>query len=361
MNFELSEQQEHVQETYRRFLADNYPVARMRELHDAAEIDELWTALAELGTTGVLVPEEFGGVGLSSLEAALIAAELARAAAPTPFLGAAVLAPVAFCKGATSQQQQEWLPRIAGGEVRIGAALAEAYAPLKDSGVAFAGGKLNGVSLFAIDMTGADAALVATAGERLFLVNASDPGLSVELLTTIDRARDISELRFENVAPLFEFEQGALEAVMNAGRAVLAGDILGSCERMLDMAVAYAKEREQFGRVIGSFQAVKHMCAAVAAQIEDSRALMWYAAHALDHLPDEASKMARHAKAHVSDVGREIADVTVQVHGGIGFTYEYNLHLWYKRIGVSRELLGNSDLLREQIAELEGFIARAAC
>jgi alkylation response protein AidB-like acyl-CoA dehydrogenase len=136
---------------------------------------------------------------------------------------------------------------------------------------------------------------------------------------------------------------------------MLAADTLGAAERMLELAVEYAGQRSQFGRVIASFQAVKHMCAEMLAELEPARSLVWYAAHAFDELPEEASLVASHAKAHLSDVGTHIAKLATEVHGGVGFTDEQNLHVWFKRISFNRQLFGGPELLRERAATLQGW------
>ena len=148
----------------------------------------------------------------------------------------------------------------------------------------------------------------------------------------------------------------ACRRMLDAARVILAADILGACERAIELAVAYAKERRQFERVIGSFQAVKHLCAEMVAELEPARALVWYAAHAFDAVPEEASLVAHHAKAHLSEIGRFIVRTATEVHGGIGFTDEQNLHYWFKRVGLDRQLLGSPELLREQAARLQGWI-----
>ena len=145
--------------------------------------------------------------------------------------------------------------------------------------------------------------------------------------------------------------------IVDAGRVMLAADILGAGTAMIEQAVAYAHTRVQFGRPIGSFQAVKHMCAEMAAALEPCRSLVWYAAHAFDHAPDEASLMACHAKSHLSEVGRFVARTSTEVHGGMGFTDLAGLHYWFKRIGLDRQLLGGPELLRNEAARLQGWIA----
>jgi alkylation response protein AidB-like acyl-CoA dehydrogenase len=144
--------------------------------------------------------------------------------------------------------------------------------------------------------------------------------------------------------------------MLDAARVVLAADILGASERALELAVAYAMQRRQFDRVIGSFQAVKHLCAEMLAELEPARSLVWYAAHAFDAVPEEASLVACHAKAHLSEIGPAIVRTATEVHGGIGFTDEQNLHHWFKRVGVDRQLLGSPELLRQQAARLQGWI-----
>ena len=178
--------------------------------------------------------------------------------------------------------------------------------------------------------------------------------------TTVDRTRRVGELCFEAVSPddWIGGEGGAAEGIvrmLDAGRIALAADLLGASERCLEKAVEYAKQREQFGRLIGSFQAVKHMCAEMAAELEPARSLVWYAAHAFTELPEEASLMAAHAKAHLAEIGTQIARTSTEVHGGIGFTDEHDLHFWFKRVGLDRQLLGGPTVLREHAARLQGW------
>ena len=198
--------------------------------------------------------------------------------------------------------------------------------------------------------------LVADENRALYLVEANAPGLERRRLTTIDKTRRVGELVFDNVtADLLPGSRDpeVCARVIDAGRVVLAADTLGAAQDMLTKAVAYSKQREQFGRVVGSFQAVKHMCAEMAAELEPCRAMMWYAAHAFDAIPDEARLTACHTKAHVAEVGTFVARTSTEVHGGIGFTDELGLHLWFKRIGANRQLLGGPDRVREEAAKLQ--------
>jgi alkylation response protein AidB-like acyl-CoA dehydrogenase len=356
MDFGLSEEQQLLQETLRRYLGENVPLARLREIaersdgHDA----ELWQGLIELGIPGALIPVERGGSGLALLDAALIAQTLGWAATPAPFVGACVMAPMAFLTAGTSEQQREWLPRLAAGRARLGVAVTEVYARREESGVRLERGRLVGKALFALDSGAADGFLVAAGTRALLLVPADAEGLSVETLKTIDRTRRVAELSFDRVRPAEQLggRRGAATAIarmLDAGRVALAADTLGACDRAIEMSVAYAKERRQFGRLIGSFQAVKHMCAEMVADIEPARSLLWYAAHAFDAVPEESRKMALLAKAHLSDVGTEVVRKATEVFGGIGFTDEGALHLWFKRVGLNRQLLGGPKQLRAQV------------
>jgi alkylation response protein AidB-like acyl-CoA dehydrogenase len=362
MDFGLSQEQRLLQDVFRSYLAERVPIARVRQVSEtgAPAIAALWSELAELDACGVLIPQEFGGSGLTLLDASLVAQELGRAATPAPFLATAVMAPVALLEAGTPQQQAEWLPKIATGQLRLGVAATETYSRRENAKVWLDGGQLRGKALMALDAAGAEAFLVAAGASDLLLVAADAPGLSVVPLTAVDRTRAVAELVFDGVAATATLggpggAQRAIERMLDAGRVALTGDIVGACDAMLEQAVAYAGQRKQFGRIIGSFQAVKHMCAETAAELEPTRSLFWYAAHAFDALPDEAPLVVAHAKAHASETGIFVARTSTEVHGGVGFSDEQNLHIWFKRIGVDRQLLGSPDLLRERAARLQGW------
>ena len=362
MDFGLSDEQRLLQDTFRNYLADHVPITRVRKIAtgDGTDVRALWSSLAELGAAGILIPEEHGGSGLGHLDAALVAEELGRAVTPAPFVASAVLAPVALREAGTPEQQKEWLPKLATGDVLVAAALTECYSRREGAEVRLEGGKLVGKALMVLGLPGADLALIAAGADDLALVATDAPGVEVEALSTIDRTRRLAELRLESVEPaaLLGGPGGAaraLDRVLDAGHAVLAADTLGACQSMLDQAVEYAKQRSQFGRVIASFQAVKHMCAEMAAELEPARSLVWYAAHAIETVPEDAAVAVAHAKAHMAEVGENLADLATQVHGGIGFTDDQNLHFWFKRIGLNRQLLGGPGVLRERAAQLQGY------
>jgi alkylation response protein AidB-like acyl-CoA dehydrogenase len=359
MEFALSEEQRMLQDTIGRFLEEKSALDRVRATAEAhlPLSQDIWSGVAELGVAGVLVPEEYGGLGLGVLEAALISEMLGRCVAPVPFVGSAVMASLAVTGGGSDAQKQKWLPDMASGKVISGVAVSETIGARDGAGIRSENGKLSGKALFVIDGPSADVFVVADQDRSLYLVEASATGLTRTDLTTIDLTRPVSELNFDNVEAelLPNGGEQVLGQIVDAGRVMLAADTLGAGDRMLEMAVAYAKERKQFGRVIGSFQAVKHLCAEMAAELEPCRSLLWYAAYAQDELPDERSLMACHAKAHLSETGRFVARTATEVHGGMGFTDLLGLHYWFKRIGLDRQLLGGPEKVREEAARLQGW------
>ena len=362
MDFGLSEDQLLLEQTLRKFLSDRVPIERVRELREKACPNDraVWSALAELGVTGILVPEAQGGSGLALLDAALVAQALGHAVTPTPFLASGVMAPTALA-AVPGADALGWLAGIASGELVFGVAATELFSVREAAGVAVKAGALHGKAMLAIDACGADLLLVAIDEETFSVVKTDAAGLEITRLETVDATRCTAEVLFEAVTPeaVFEDARGAIARMLDAGRIALAADALGAAESMVEQAVAYAKQRKQFDRVIGSFQAVKHMCAEMVAEVEPARSLLWYAGHSFDAIPDEAPVMACHALAHVSEIAREVASVSTQVHGGIGWTDEQNLHFWYKRIGNARHLLGGPEALRQRAAELQGFAATA--
>jgi len=363
MDFGLSQEQSLLEESLRRYLRDECPVTRIRDLvaETPGRDGGVWADLCALGVGGLLIAEEHGGSGLALLDAAVAAESLAWGVAPGPFLGSAVMAPLALAAAGSAEQRVRLLPRLAEGSLRIGVAATEMVCRRDDAGVVERGGALSGMALMVLDGVDADQLLVPLDdGASLLLVAADAPGVKRTTLRTIDRTRGFAEVAFDGAVGEWVGERGAAgdacRRMLDAGRVILAADILGASERAIEMAVDYAKQRQQFGRVIGSFQAVKHMCAEMVAELEPARSLVWYAAHAFDAVPDEASLMAAHAKAHLSEIGPSIVRTATEVHGGIGFTDELNLHYWFKRVGVDRQLLGSPDALRESAARMQGWI-----
>lgn len=363
MEFGLSEDQKLLQESIGRTLEKVSPLERVRKAAEAHEphAADVWQALTELGVAGMLVAEEHGGMGMTLLDAALAAEMLGRHVAAVPFVATSVMAPIALAGAGSKAQQAAWLPKLASGEAVAGVAASERASGVRENaGIAATGGRLDGTALFALDAVAADFFIVADRQGGLHLVPGDAKGLTRVALTSIDLTRPFAELRFDKVEaePLNSGDAGAtLRRMIDAGRVMLAADTLGAGWMMIEKAVAYAGERKQFGRVIGSFQAVKHMCAEMASELEPCRSLVWYAAHAFDAMPDEASLMAAHAKAHTSEVGRFVARTATEVHGGMGFTDLVGLHYWFKRIGLNRQLLGSPERVRHEAAVLQGWAA----
>ena len=362
MDFALSSDQKQWQASLTGALTRTAPLDRARAFAADKETvaRDVWAVLTELGVAGLLIPETYGGLGLSVLDAALTSEIIGTHAAPAPFLGSAILAPLALTLAGDEVQKSRWLPKLAAGQVIAGAALGEAVSGARDgAGVNVHKSRLDGRAMFVIDGLDADLLIVGDRHGRLHLVEGAAPGLKIIDLTTIDLTRRICEVTFDSTpaeALIQGEEAGALGRLRDAAWIMLAADMLGASQAMLDKAVAYAKERRQFGRVIGSFQAVKHMCAEMAAELEPCRALVWYAAYAWDALPRESALTAAHAKAHLSEVSRFVARTATEVHGGMGMTDLLGLHFWFKRVGLDRQLLGGPEGVREIAATLQGLL-----
>lgn len=357
MEFGLSEEQTLLVDSVNRFLEGEVPLDRVRKFADDDDdrADDIWQGLTDLGIPALLIPEAHGGVGLSVLDAALVAEVVGRHAVPGPFLATAALAPAALLRAGSDAQQAEYLPKIASGEIRFGAALSELGGARRDAGVEARDGKLYGKALWAIDVA-SDALLVADGNRRLHIVDATADGLTQNTLPHVDRTRPFAEILFDGVpAERLDDAPGATEYVVDLARVLLAADTLGAAQEMLDQTVEYAMQREQFNRVIASFQAVKHLCAEMAAEIEPARSLLWYAAHALGEGTDDARLSVCHARSHLAEVGTFVAKTATMVHGGMGFTDLLGLHYWFKRIGYNRQILGGPERVRAEAAALQGL------
>jgi len=362
MEFGLSEEQRLFDEAVRGFLADRVPMEERRRLAEGEGFDAgLWDGLVELGLTGMLVPERFGGSGLGVFDAALAAEALGAAAAPVPFAGPAVMAPLAILAAGDAGQQARWLPRIASGEVRVAVAFAGLSGTAGAGTVRIADASIDGELRGVMDAAGATHLIVMAGDGGMALVAADAAGVAVEVRRSLDRTRALGHVTLTGAAgePLAAANDplAAARRVLDAGRIMLAADTLGACQHMVDEAVAYALQRVQFGRVIASFQGVKHTCADMVTMLEPARSLVWYAAYAQDAVPDEARMAACHAKAHLGEVGRDVSRHATEVHGGMGFTDLLGLHYWFKRVAFDRQLLGSPERCREEAAAAQGWIA----
>ncbi len=358
MNFDLSDEQRLLQETIQQLLDNECPPTHLREVFegDTGHDEAVWKGLVEMGIAGLHVPEEYGGAGLEMIDLALAAETLGRGGAPGPFLGHA-LAALAISLGGSEAQKQAWLPRLASGDAVGTVAFGEeggAWQP--DEWTLAAGDTLSGAKHHVPFASLADVFVVGTAGGGLALVEKSAPGVKVETVGGVDRVRRLDTVTFDGT-PCEALEKGteAAPRVRDAGLVLLAADAFGSGTRLVEMSVEYAKNREQFGVTIGHFQALKHQLANMAVEMEPARALFWYAAHAFDHIEPEAERSAALAKAHITERAMQVARDAVEAHGGIGFTWECDVQLWFKRCMFDRAFLGAPAVHRERAAQLAGW------
>ena len=211
-------------------------------------------------------------------------------------------------------------------------------------------------SIFGIDGELNPAIIITAVDDNLILVETDNNGVEINEIPTIDTTRPVVEIIFDSSKyQIISSGKNAIQKTIDVGRIGLAADLLGASQNMINKSVEYSLERKQFERVIGSFQAVKHMCAEMAADLEPCRSLMWYAAYSQDFIKDEASLLACHAKAHLSEIGQDIARTSTQVFGGMGFTDLLGMHYWFKRIGLSRQILGGPEKVRKEAALVQGF------
>ena len=361
MYFGLSEEQQSLEDNIKKYLEDHASLDTIKEVAggDSAKAENIQKGLLELGISSLMVPEQYGGLELDMLFASVVSGALGSGTAPTPYAGAYVMAPIALTLAGSDSQKESWLPKIAGGEAVVGIGISEYVGAREDAAITFSNNTVSGRCLFVIDAKNADAYILANKAGELYLVDAKAKGISVTELVTVDKTRPSIELNLDKVdaelLPGSENNQTIINKVLDAGRLMLSADSVGASQVMLDKAVAYSLERKQFGRVIGSFQAVKHMCAEMAAELEPCHSMIWHAAHCYDHDPSQARLLACHAKAHISEVGKQISKTSTEVHGGMGFTDELGLHYWFKRIGLNRQLLGSPELVREEAAKIQNF------
>ena len=362
MNFGLSEEQLQLKQTLRRFVAEQCPTSRVRAVMDGDDGHDraLWQALVELGVAGLTVPAAHGGAGLELLDLALAAEELGFGAVPGPFLGSA-MATVALAESADEEQKSRWLPRVAAGEALLTVAYGEEdsrWDPEQMSATA-CDGILNGMKPLVPYAAQADAIVVAGregSEPGLWIVERDARGVVIGDLRVVDRTRRLASVGLHDARGA-KLRDGAraLRRSLDAGAILVAADAFGGAKRCLEMTVKYALERVQFGQPIGAFQAVKHQLANLACDLEPALALWWYAAHAFDRIEDRAERHAALAKAHLTDLFDRAARECTELHGGIGFTWEYDLQLWFRRSIFDRSFLGEAAYHRERAAALAGW------
>jgi alkylation response protein AidB-like acyl-CoA dehydrogenase len=367
VDFNLSEEQEALQEMARDFLRERWPTERTREALDkklAVIDDEVWREIIEMGWLGVAASEEAGGIGGDVMTAAVLAQEAGRGVLPGPFQSSLVAA-IALERSSGGGPCDELLPDLIEGKTRATLAIEEpggSYGPDAVAAEAVAGGEgwlLSGTKILVPDAEGADALLVAARtpdGLGLVRVFAGAEGVTINAMNRMD-AQACAEIIFENakvegdglLGGAARGEEVLLE-VYEIWTALLAADLLGSADASLEMTTQYATERVQFGKPIGSFQAVSHRLANTLVDVEIGRSLLYAACLALDERRDNAAALVSAAKAWLSDTAVSAAESALQIHGGVGFTWEYDVHLHLRRSLCNAALLGDADFHRDRVA-----------
>ncbi len=357
MHFGLTEDQLLLQATLRDFTAKELPAQRRRDLFEANDAFDvaIWKNAAEVGVQGLVVPERYGGAGLEMLDLALAFEVLGESALPGPFLSHS-LATLAILKGGDDAQRERWLPRLCSGEALATIALGEAENAWTPDAWRTENGSagLRGSKVFVEAPEHAELIVVAIAGGGLAVVERGASGLEIERVDGVDRTRTLGRVDFDG-APAEALDTPVADQVLDAGRVLVVADALGAAWKLIRLTVDYVQAREQFGTKIAQFQSIKHTLADLAALAEPMRGLVWYAAHAFDHLPEERAREASTAKAHVTDRALEAGRAAVELHGGIGFTWECDVQFWVKRTMFDRTWLGSPRVHRERSAALAGW------
>ena len=365
MDFGLSEEQRRLKDSARAFLSGECPTPALRKIMASEDgyPRELYAEIAKLGWCGLIVPEEFGGAGLGMLDMAMILEEGGYAAMPGPFLFSSVLAASALKLGGSKELNSKWLAPLADGKAIGTVGVVESAGSIEAVDIATvasqdgAGWRVSGKKMVVPYANVADFIVVAArndAGEiYLFVVDAKSPGVNVRSLKNLDLTRRVSSVELMS-APAERLRGGPelFAKLIDVAAVAIAADSLGGSERALEMAVEYSKVREQFGKPIGSFQALKHAAAEIVADLEPARALLWYAAY---RAGENSSREASMAKARLCDIYSRTTDRAVLMHGGIGFTWEHDMHLWFKRARFNESYFGSPGYHRERVAVLGGY------
>ena len=375
----LNEEQSMLRDSARGLIGDKAPVSHLRQLRDSKDASgfsrDLWRSFAEMEFSGLLVPDEFGGSGLGCVEAGVVMEEIGRTLMPSPFLSTAVLAASALSRGGSAAQKSEHLPRIADGSLLAAFAIDEGakHRPLQTKMQAVRSGngfKLNGAKAFVVDGHTADLLIVAArtagaAGERdgltLFLVDPRSKGIETERTAMVD-SHNAARIVFDNVevnadGVLGEMDQGGalLEGILNIGRGAVASEMVGVSEEVFGRTVGYLKERKQFGKLIGEFQALQHRAAQLYIEIEITRAAVLKALQTLDTSFDKAGAAVAVAKARAGATATLAVQEGVQMHGGMGMTDQFDIGFFMKRARVCQELFGDANFHADQLARMKSY------
>jgi alkylation response protein AidB-like acyl-CoA dehydrogenase len=375
----LNEEQSMLRDSARGLISDKAPVSHLRQLRDSRDATgfsrDLWKAFAEMGLAGLLVPENFGGSGLGCVEAGIVMEEIGRTLMPSPFLSTAVVAASALSRGGSTAQQSEYLPKISDGSLLAALAVDEGakHRPLQTKMQAVRSGngfKLNGAKAFVVDGHTADLLIVAArtagaAGERdgltLFLVDPRSKGIATERTAMVD-SHNAARILFDNVevnadGVLGEVDQGyqLLEGVLNIGRGAVAAEMVGLSEEVFGRTVGYLRERKQFGKLIGEFQALQHRAAQLYIEIEITRAAVMKALQTLDGNFENAGAAVAVAKARAGSTATLAVQEGVQMHGGMGMTDQFDIGFFMKRARVCQELFGDTNFHADQLARMKSY------
>jgi alkylation response protein AidB-like acyl-CoA dehydrogenase len=375
----LNEEQSMLRDSARGLISDKAPVSHLRQLRDTKDATgfsrDLWRTFAEMGFSGLLVPDSFGGSGLGCVEAGVVMEEIGRTLMPSPFFSTAVLAASALSRGGSAAQKSEHLPKIADGSLLAALAVDEGakHRPLQTKMQAVRSGngfKLNGAKAFVVDGHTADLLIVAARtagapGERdgltLFLVDPKAKGIETERTAMVD-SHNAARVVFDNVevnadGVLGEVDQGGalLEGILNIGRGAVASEMVGVSEEVFGRTVGYLKERKQFGKLIGEFQALQHRAAHLYVEIEITRAAVLKALQTLDADFENAAAAVAVAKARAGSTATLAVQEALQMHGGMGMTDQFDIGFFMKRARVCQELFGDANFHADQLARLKSY------
>lgn len=369
MNFAFSEEQEEFRRSVRRFMEDKSPISEVRRLMETEEgfDPKIWDQMStQLGLSAVAIPERFGGLGYGQVELAIVFEEMGRTLTCAPFFSTVALGVNLVLASGDDEVSSRLLPLVAQGKARL--ALCASESPdwaIDDLATEATGGqdvRLNGSKKYVIDGLSATHLLVLAteeAGITLYLVDGSDPSVTKKGETPLDLTRKLASVAFDNTPAKVVGSKGCgalyYQLMLEKALVLLSAEQVGGAQRVLEMAVSYAKDRVQFGRPIGSFQAIKHKCADMLVDVESAKSASYYASWALDNDPSEFPLVAYLAKAFCSEAYFSVTAENIQIHGGIGFTWEHDAHLYFKRAKSSELLFGSPAYFREKLAQNIGL------
>ena len=373
MNFAFSEEQEELRRLARKWLSERSPSLVVRELmeSDSGYDPAMWADMAQMGWQGMAIPEEYGGAGFGQLELAVLFEEMGRSLLPAPFFSTVSLGSAAILEAGSDKQKHDFLSRVSAGEITVALAFTEPNGSWDEVGIetiaepVATGWSVNGAKSFVLDGHTADLLIVAARsveGVTLFLVDADTDGVGRRRLETMDMTRKQAEVILTNVRVSEDNLIGqrgggwaTIERVLQKAVVNLAAEQVGAAQKCLEMSVEYAKTRHQFGRPIGSFQAIKHKCADMLVQVESAKSAAYYGAWAAAEDNEELPIVAPMAKSYCSEAFFLCASENIQIHGGIGFTWEHDAHLYFKRAKSSELLFGDPAYHRAKLADVLGL------